>query len=87
MLVQKCANVNRRLHEDPQVPNYGPPGKGPKLRPGMTIAVEPMVLSGSYETRELSDQWTVVARDGNLTAHFEHTIAITDGEPEILTKL
>ncbi len=79
--------VGRHLHEDPQVPNYGPAGKGPKLRPGMTIAVEPMVLSGSYETRELSDQWTVVARDGNLTAHFEHTIAITDGEPEILTKL
>ncbi len=79
--------VGRELHEDPQVPNVGQPGKGAKLRPGMTIAVEPMVLAGSYRTKVLPDQWTVVAKDGKLTAHFEHTIAITDGEPEILTKL
>lgn len=79
--------VGRELHEDPQMPNVGKPGKGAKLRPGMTIAVEPMVLAGSYKTRVLPDQWTVVAKDGKLTAHFEHTIAITDGEPEILTKL
>jgi methionyl aminopeptidase len=69
------------------MPNFGEAGKGPKLKPGMTIAVEPMVLIGSYKTKELSDQWTVVAKDGNLTAHFEHTIAITNGEPEILTRL
>ena len=79
--------VGRRLHEDPSIPNFGDAGKGSKLRPGMTIAVEPMVLIGSYKTKVLADQWTVAAKDGKLTAHFEHTIAITDGEPEILTKL
>ncbi len=79
--------VGRHLHEDPQIPNYGDPGTGSKLRPGMTIAVEPMVLVGSYRTKVLADQWTVAAKDGKLTAHFEHTIAITAGEPEILTKL
>lgn len=79
--------VGRRLHEDPQITNYGDPGTGSKLRPGMTMAIEPMVLVGSCKTRILGDQWTVAARDGKLTAHFEHTIAITDGEPEILTRL
>lgn len=79
--------VGRRLHEDPQITNYGDPGTGSKLRAGMTIAVEPMVLVGSYKTKVLGDQWTVAAKDGKLTAHFEHTIAITDGQPEILTKL
>ncbi|MBM4424786.1 MAG: type I methionyl aminopeptidase [Chloroflexi bacterium] len=79
--------VGRRLHEDPQMPNFGGPGTGSKLRKGMTIAVEPMVLSGTYKTKVLPDQWTVAAKDGKLTAHFEHTIVITDGEPEILTKL
>lgn len=79
--------VGRRLHEDPQMPNFGEPGKGTKLRRGMTIAVEPMVLAGSYRTKVLADQWTVAAKDGKLTAHFEHTIVITDGEPEILTKM
>lgn len=79
--------VGKHLHEDPQIPNFGEAGKGVKLKPGMTIAIEPMVLVGSYKTKELSDQWTVVAKDGNLTAHFEHTIAITSGEPEILTRL
>lgn len=79
--------VGRRLHEDPQITNYGEAGSGSKLRQGMTIAVEPMVLAGSYKTKVLSDQWTVAAKDGKLTAHFEHTIAVTDGDAEILTKL
>ncbi len=79
--------VGRRLHEDPSWPNFGERGKGTQLRKGMTLAVEPMVLAGTYKTKVLLDQWTVAAKDGKLTAHFEHTIAITDGEPEILTKL
>lgn len=79
--------VGRRLHEDPQISNFGDAGTGGKLRRGMTIAVEPMVLAGSYRTKVLADDWTVAARDGKLTAHFEHTIAITAGEAEILTKL
>jgi len=79
--------VGRELHEGPNVPNVGKAGKGPKLRPGMTIAIEPMVLAGNYKTKVLPDEWTVVAKDGKLTAHFEHTIVVTDGEPEILTKL
>ena len=78
--------VGRFLHEDPQVPNYGLPGKGPLLRQGMTIAIEPMVNVGDWRTRLLEDQWTIVTADGSLSAHFEHTIAIVDGEPEILTK-
>ena len=77
--------VGRFLHEDPQIPNYGPSGRGPLLRSGMTIAIEPMVNIGDWHTRILEDQWTVVTADGSLSAHFEHTIAITDGEPEILT--
>lgn len=79
--------VGRSLHEEPQIPNFGESGKGTKLRRGMTIAVEPMVLAGHYDTEVRDDAWTVVATDGNLTAHFEHTIAITDGEAEILTTL
>lgn len=79
--------VGRSLHEDPQIKNYGPPGKGLLLRPGMTFAIEPMITAGSYDTRELSDGWTVVTADGSLAAHFEHTIAITEGGgPEILTR-
>jgi len=78
--------VGRFLHEDPQIPNYGPGGRGPILRKGMCIAIEPMVNLGSWQTRLLEDQWTVVTLDGSLSAHFEHTIAITDGEAEILTK-
>jgi methionyl aminopeptidase len=78
--------VGRRMHEGPQVPNYGAPGRGPLLRPGMTIALEPMVLIGTPETRVLPDQWTVVSADGSLAAHFEHTVAVTDGEPLILTR-
>ncbi len=73
------------MHEGPQVPNYGTPGRGVLLRPGMTIALEPMVLVGTARTRVLPDQWTVVSVDGSLTAHFEHSVAVTDGEPLILT--
>lgn len=77
--------VGRFLHEDPQVPNYGPAGRGPLLRPGMCIAIEPMLNVGDWHTRILEDQWTVVTADGSLSAHFEHTIAITENGPEILT--
>ncbi len=77
--------VGRNMHEGPQVPNYGTPGRGVQLRPGMTIALEPMVLVGTARTRVLPDQWTVVSVDGSLTAHFEHSVAVTDGEPLILT--
>ena len=66
------------MHEGPQVPNYGTPGRGVVLRPGMTIALEPMVLVGTPRTRVLPDQWTVVSADGSLTAHFEHSVAVTE---------
>lgn len=79
--------VGRSMHEGPQVPNYGTAGMGTLLRPGMTIAIEPMVLIGTHETRVLPDQWTVVSADGTLTAHFEHTIAVTEGAPLLLTVL
>ncbi len=77
--------VGRQMHEGPQVPNYGKAGTGMPLKAGMTIAIEPMVLVGTAETKVLSDQWTVVSTDGSLTAHFEHSIAVTEGEPRILT--
>jgi methionyl aminopeptidase len=77
--------VGRQMHEGPQVPNYGIGGRGQILRQGMTIALEPMVLVGTSQTKVLPDQWTVVSADGSLTAHWEHSIAITDGEPRILT--
>ncbi len=77
--------VGRQMHEGPQVPNYGTPGRGQILRQGMTIALEPMVLVGTGQTRVLPDQWTVVSADGSLTAHWEHSVAITDGDPLILT--
>ncbi len=77
--------VGRHMHEGPQVPNYGLPGRGIPLRPGMTIALEPMVLVGTSRTRVLSDQWTVASADGSLTAHFEHSVAVTEGDPLILT--
>ena len=77
--------IGRALHEDPQVPNHGEPGRGPLLRPGMAIAIEPMVNLGTWRTQVLEDDWTVVTADGSLSAHFEHTIAITDGVPQILT--
>jgi len=79
--------VGREMHEGPQVPNYGSAGSGVLLRPGMTIAIEPMVLVGTEETRVLPDQWTVVSADGSLTAHFEHSVAVTEGDPLILTVL
>ena len=77
--------VGRKMHEGPQVPNYGNPGTGVPLRPGMTIALEPMVLVGTSRTRVLPNQWTVVSADGSLTAHQEHSVAITKGDPLILT--
>ena len=77
--------IGRNLHEDPPVPNYGPPGRGPEIAPGLVVAIEPMVNAGGWETRLLSDDWTVVTADGTLSAHFEHTIAVTDGSAEILT--
>ena len=79
--------IGRHMHEDPEVRYYVRPGTGLLLRPGMTIALEPMVLVGTDETRVLPDKWTVVSADGSLTAHFEHTVAITEGEAEILTPL
>jgi methionyl aminopeptidase len=75
------------MHEDPQVPNFGKRRKGVKLRKGMTIALEPMVNMGVAETRVLDDKWTVVTKDGKLSAHFEHTIAIMNGAAQILTQL
>jgi len=79
--------IGRSMHEDPQIPNYGLPGRGPRLKPGMTLAIEPMINMGTYEVRTLNDGWTVVTADGSRSAHFEHTIAITLDGPEILTKL
>lgn len=77
--------VGRSMHEDPQVPNFGQRGRGIRLKPGMTIALEPMVNIGTWKTKLLSDGWTVVTADGKLCAHFEHSFAVTDGEPDILT--
>jgi methionyl aminopeptidase len=79
--------VGRNMHEDPQVPNFGQRGKGLRLKKGMTIALEPMVQAGTWKTTLLDDSWTVVTADGELSAHFEHSFAITDGEPDILTLL
>ena len=77
--------VGAQLHEEPEVPNFGAPGRGPRLIPGMTLAIEPMVNEGTYAVNVLKDHWTVVTADGKLSAHYENTILITDGEPEILT--
>lgn len=79
--------IGRKMHEDPQVPNFGQPRQGVRLRQGMTIALEPMVLAGDNRVRVLDDHWTVVSCDGELTAHFEHSIAITDGNAVILSRL
>jgi methionyl aminopeptidase len=79
--------VGRSMWEDPHIPNWGDPGRGNRLKPGMTLALEPMVMPGSPETRVLGDHWTVVMSDGGLCAHFEHTIAVTENGPEILTKM
>ena len=78
--------IGRELHEEPQIPNYGTPGKGPRLKEGMTLAIEPMVNAGTYEVRILKDGWTAVTTDGKRSAHFEHTVLVTSGKPEILTK-
>ena len=77
--------VGAQLHEEPEVPNFGTPGRGPRLVPGMTLAIEPMVNAGTHEVKILKDRWTVVTIDGELSAHYENTVLITDGEPEILT--
>jgi methionyl aminopeptidase len=77
--------VGRLMHEDPQIPNFGPADRGPILRKGMVLAIEPMVNAGGWRTRRHDDGWTVSTLDGSLSAHFEHTIAVTDGEAEILT--
>ncbi len=79
--------IGREMHESPQIPNFGPPGKGPRLRTGMVLAIEPMVNVGSYDVRTLSDNWTVVTADGSLCAHFEHTVAIDEDGPIIMTAL
>lgn len=77
--------IGREMHEEPQIPNFGLPGTGPQLKKGMALALEPMVTAGDWHTRLGNDHWTVYTADGSLSAHFEHTIAITDGEPEVLT--
>jgi len=77
--------VGRNMHEDPQIPNFGEPGRGPTLAPGMTLAIEPMITAGGADVIVRDDRWTIATRDGSLAAHFEHTVAVTDGEPRILT--
>jgi methionyl aminopeptidase len=79
--------IGRQMHEEPQIPNFGIPGQGPLLQKGMALALEPMVNVGGWRTKVAGNNWTVVTADGSLSAHFEHTIAITDTEAEILTKL
>lgn len=77
--------IGTAMHEEPQIPNFGQPGKGPRLKAGMVLAIEPMINEGTYHVKVLSDGWTVITMDGRRSAHYEHTIAITDGDPEILT--
>ena len=77
--------VGRDMHEDPQIPNYGEPGRGPTLAPGMTLAIEPMITAGGHEVVVRDDQWTIATADGSLAAHFEHTVAVTEEGPRILT--
>ncbi len=77
--------IGHEMHEDPQIPNYGKPGKGPRLQRGMTLAIEPMICEGDWEVGVLLDDWTAVTVDGGLSAHYENTVVITDGEPELLT--
>jgi methionyl aminopeptidase len=77
--------VGRAMHEDPQIPNYGEPGRGPTLAPGMTLAIEPMINAGGQEVVVRPDQWTIATADGSLSAHFEHTVAVTEEGPRILT--
>lgn len=79
--------IGRHMHEDPEIPNVGKPGRGFPLRPGLVLAIEPMVIVGTPHTRTLADQWTVASQDGSLTAHFEHTVAVTEAGPVIFTEL
>ena len=79
--------IGRDLHEDPQIPNFGPPNRGPRLKAGMTLAIEPMVNEGGFEVVIMDDGWTAVTMDGRLSAHFEHTILVTSAEPKILTEI
>jgi methionyl aminopeptidase len=79
--------IGRNLHEDPQIPNFGSPGRGPRLRSGMTLAIEPMVNEGGHEVVVIDDGWTAITLDGKLSAHFEHTILVTSDKPRILTKI
>ncbi|HBG23436.1 MAG: type I methionyl aminopeptidase [Syntrophaceticus sp.] len=79
--------IGQKMHESPQVPNFGRPDHGQRLEPGMTIAIEPMVNAGTYDVNVMPNKWTVVTKDGSLSAHFEHSIAVTEGQPEILTLL
>jgi methionyl aminopeptidase len=79
--------IGKALHEPPQIPNYGPPGRGPRMRPGMVFAIEPMVCLGSAEVEILDDEWTAVTADRSLSAHFEHTVLVTEHGPEILTRV
>jgi len=78
--------IGRRMHEEPQIPNFGPPGAGPVLKPGMVLAIEPMVNAGTFDVLTLKDQWTFVTVDGKLSAHFEDTVAVTDNDPVIMTR-
>ena len=77
--------IGKALHEDPQIPNFGPPHQGPRLKRGMIFALEPMINAGTWQVTRLGDEWTVVTADGKLSAHFEHSIALIDGDPEILS--
>jgi methionyl aminopeptidase len=79
--------IGTEMHEDPQIPNYGPPGKGLRLKAGMTLAIEPMVNVGTYQCKTLADNWTVITADGSLAAHFEHTVAVTEDGPVIMTQV
>jgi len=79
--------IGHDMHEDPQIPNFGPPGRGPVLKEGMTLAVEPMLNAGGYQVKSLDDGWTVVTEDGSLSAHYENTIAVTDTVPRILSEI
>ena len=79
--------IGRQMHEEPQIPNFGPPNMGVELLEGMVLAIEPMINAGGYEVELLDDGWTAVTKDGSLSAHFEHTVAITDNGPEILSKI
>ena len=79
--------IGSMMHEEPQVPNFGDPGHGPRLQDGVVLAIEPMVNIGTWKVKTLSDRWTVVTEDGSLSAHFEHTVAVVNGKPEVMTTL